>query len=89
MEYWKNAINLYSTFDNNQKEIFINILKQTIVDTISGVFGILDGSSTLLGGNYEFKDTQEIYNSNNKKLDEYTKESIKKLIEQIPYLLSL
>lgn len=54
VEYWKSAINLYSAFDNSQKEIFINILKQTIVDTISGVFGILDGSSTLSGGNYEF-----------------------------------
>lgn len=34
------------------------------------------------------KDTQEIYNNNTKKLDEYAKESINKLIEQIPYLLS-
>lgn len=34
------------------------------------------------------KDTQEIYNNNNKKLDEYAKEGIKKLIEQIPYMLS-
>ena len=34
------------------------------------------------------KDTQEIYNNNNKKLDEYAKDGIKKLIEQIPYMLS-
>ncbi len=33
------------------------------------------------------KDTQEIYNNNNKKLEEYDKESIKKLIEEIPYML--
>lgn len=34
------------------------------------------------------KDTQEIYNKNYNKLDGYAKESIKKLIEQIPYMLS-
>lgn len=34
------------------------------------------------------KDTQDIYNNNSRNLDEYAKESIKKLIEQIPYMLS-
>lgn len=33
------------------------------------------------------KDTLELYNNNSKNLDEYTKDSIKKLIEQIPYML--
>ena len=34
------------------------------------------------------KYTKEIYNNNNNKLDEYAKDGIKKLIEQIPYMLS-
>lgn len=34
------------------------------------------------------KATLEIYNNNKKKLDEFDKESIKKLIGQIPYMLS-
>lgn len=54
VDYWKKAIGLYQTFDDDKKEIFNDILKQTIIDTISSVFGILDGSSTLSGGNFEF-----------------------------------
>lgn len=34
------------------------------------------------------EDTQEIYNNNNKKLDEYDRESIKEIIGQITYMLS-
>ena len=32
----------------------MNVIKQTMIDTISSLFGILDGSSTLSGGNMEF-----------------------------------
>lgn len=35
--------------------MFISIIKQTIIDTVSGVFGVLDGSSTLSGGEFEFE----------------------------------
>mgnify|MGYP006876766452 CR=1 FL=1 len=37
------------------KKVFINIIKHIIIDTISSVFGILDGSSTLSGGNLDFE----------------------------------
>lgn len=31
----------------------MKIIKQIMIDTISGVFGALDGSSTLIGGELE------------------------------------
>lgn len=49
INYWKNALNLYNALDDDQKSIFMAIIKQTIIDTISGVMGVLDGSSTLPG----------------------------------------
>lgn len=52
--YWKNALELYHSFDNNQKKVFINIIEQTMIDTISSIFGVFDGSSTLSGGAFEF-----------------------------------
>lgn len=52
-EYWKNAIELYRSFSAQQKEVFMKIIKQIMIDTISGVFGVLDGASTLIGGEFE------------------------------------
>lgn len=54
VDYWKNVLELYHSFDNNQKSVFMNIVKQTMIDTISNIFGVLDGSSTLSGGDFEF-----------------------------------
>lgn len=51
---WKNALELYHALDNNQKNVFIDIIEQTMVDTISSIFGVLDGSSTLAGEDFEF-----------------------------------
>ncbi|WP_165061061.1 transposase [Adlercreutzia sp. ZJ154] len=53
IEYWKRAICFFQGFDNSQKDIFYDILRQTIIDTISGVFGVFDGSTALIGGNME------------------------------------
>lgn len=46
-EYWKQAIGLYKDLSDDNKEILMRIIKQTMIDTISNVFGIIDGSSTL------------------------------------------
>lgn len=54
-EYWRNLLNLYGSFDYKQKEVFMSVIKQTIIDTISGVFGVLDGASTLSGGEFDFE----------------------------------
>lgn len=53
LDYWKNARALYHSFDEKQKSIFYDILEQTIIDTISSIFGILDGSCGVFGGNFE------------------------------------
>lgn len=55
VDYWKNALELYRSFDDRQKKVFWDIVKQTMIDTISSVFGVLDGSSTLSGGDFEFE----------------------------------
>ncbi|MCX4353840.1 MAG: hypothetical protein OSJ60_19815 [Lachnospiraceae bacterium] len=53
--YWKSALSLYQDFDDEQKKVFLDVIKHIIIDTISSVFGVLDGSSTLSGGNLEFE----------------------------------
>lgn len=55
VDYWKNALELYHSFNENQQNMFMDIVKQTMIDTISSIFGILDGSSTLSGGDFEFE----------------------------------
>lgn len=55
VDYWKNALELYHSFDDKQKDVFLNVVKQIMIDTISSVFGVLDGSSTLSGEDFEFE----------------------------------
>ena len=50
MNYWKKAITFYSSFEDGEKSIFFDIIRQIIIDTISSIFEIMDGSSTLSGG---------------------------------------
>ena len=46
-EYWGKVLNFYEDLSEERKEILMSIIKQTIIDTISNVLGIIDGSSTL------------------------------------------
>lgn len=52
IDYWKNSLHLYRSLDEKEKELFIHIIKQTIIDTISTVFGVFDGSCSLNSGEY-------------------------------------
>ena len=54
VDYWKKALEFYHALDDNQKIVFIDIIEQTMVDTISSIFGVLDGSGTLAGEDFEF-----------------------------------
>lgn len=54
-EYWKQSLNLYISLSDGNKEVLMNIIRQTMVDTISNMFGIIDGSSTLIGCNIDVK----------------------------------
>lgn len=53
-EYWKNALSLYHSLDGAEKEVFLTVVKQVMIDSVSSVLGILDGSSSLNGGNLNF-----------------------------------
>ncbi|HHT04562.1 MAG TPA: hypothetical protein GX005_09630, partial [Bacteroidales bacterium] len=43
IDYWENALSLYDKIDESQQEIFFSIIKTVIIDTISNVFGVIDG----------------------------------------------
>lgn len=49
-EYWCHAVELYKSFDEQQRSIFYEIVKQVMVDTAATLISILDGSATLAGG---------------------------------------
>lgn len=44
IEYWANSIIFYNSLSSYQKDILFKIIEQTIIDTISSVFSILDNS---------------------------------------------
>lgn len=52
IEYWINSLEFYRGLDELKKDIFFIILKQIIIDTISNLFGLLDGSSELIDEDY-------------------------------------
>lgn len=45
--YRKEAQGLYDSLNAEQKKVLMCVVEQTMIDTISSVLGILDGSSTL------------------------------------------
>ncbi|CAM3974753.1 transposase [Mesobacillus zeae] len=46
-EYCKAAIGLYNSLTEENKDILMRIIEQTMIDTISNMLGVIDGSSTL------------------------------------------
>lgn len=54
-KYWIKALELYEKLSSEEKEKMLKFAELIMIDTISSVFGILDGSSTLSGGNFEFE----------------------------------
>jgi len=47
--YWQRALGFYKSLDENQKEIFFEVIKQTIIDTVSNLFAVIDGVTHLNG----------------------------------------
>ncbi|MDX1999365.1 MAG: transposase [Thermoanaerobaculia bacterium] len=47
--YWKSALSLYAELSDNQRGQLFKIIHQTIIDTISNMFGLIDGVSSLTG----------------------------------------
>ena len=54
-KYWINALELYGKLSSEEKERMLKFAELIMIDTISSVFGILDGSSTLSGEDFEFE----------------------------------
>ncbi|MDQ0271307.1 transposase [Cytobacillus purgationiresistens] len=52
--YWKEA-GFYNSLSDENKDILMTIIEQTMIDTISNMLGIIDGSSTLKGCSLEPK----------------------------------
>ncbi len=46
-DYWSKTIGFYVSLTDENKEILMEIIEQTIVDTISNMLGVIDGNSTL------------------------------------------
>jgi len=47
IDYWKQAIGFYNALNDEKKEILMRIIEQTMIDTVSHMLGVIDGSSTL------------------------------------------
>jgi len=45
--YYKAALNLYNSISVEKREVLMKIIEQTMVDTISSMLGIIDGSVPL------------------------------------------
>ncbi|WP_299899346.1 hypothetical protein [uncultured Aquimarina sp.] len=47
--YWKEVLTFYQGLDESKRQVLFKIIKQIQIDTISNIFGILDGNSMLEG----------------------------------------
>ncbi len=46
-EYWKEALRFYGKLNSEERETLFKIIRQVSVDTISNLFGVLDGVTCL------------------------------------------
>lgn len=51
----KNASGFYDSLTDENKDTLMTIIEQTMIDTISNVLGVIDGSSTLKDCLFELK----------------------------------
>ena len=65
-KYWKKAIEFFNKLDNEGKQMLFEIIKEVEVDTISCIFGILDGVIWIDGQENDFiltiEDSESIIN---------------------------
>lgn len=45
--YWQRALRFYAMLDEAGKQALLSIIRQTMVDTVSSLFGLLDGNRQL------------------------------------------
>ena len=47
--YWRRVLELYRSLPGRQRKVIFEIMRQVQVDTLSEIFGIVDGTSSLNG----------------------------------------
>ncbi|MBL8871282.1 MAG: hypothetical protein JNK90_15900 [Planctomycetaceae bacterium] len=47
--YWIRALALYNSLDATQRGVFMEVVRQTAIDTVSNVFAVVDGVTQLEG----------------------------------------
>ena len=52
--YWKRALTLHRSLSEADRAVLFEIMQQVSVDTVSNLFGILDGASVLEGPREDF-----------------------------------
>ncbi|PSU16341.1 transposase [Photobacterium kishitanii] len=52
--YWKESLTFFKKLSDEEKETMFKIMRQVSVDTVSNIFGILDGISYLEGQSGDF-----------------------------------
>jgi putative transposase len=57
--YWRQALSFYSSLGEAQRDTLFQIIRQTSIDTVSSVLGVLDGVIRLEGQSEGFKLTTE------------------------------
>lgn len=57
--YWKRALTLHRSLSDGDRAVLFEIMRQVRVDTVSELFGILDGSSALEGPREDFALTSQ------------------------------
>lgn len=57
--YWKRTLTLYHSLNERDRSVLLEIMRQVVVDTVSNLFGILDGTSPLDSSDEEFLLTSE------------------------------
>lgn len=53
-EYWKRALTLFNSLPAEQREVFFEVIRQTMVDTTSNILGVIDGVSIMNDEGDEF-----------------------------------
>ncbi len=55
--YWRRALTLFGALPQDQKEVFFEVIRQTVVDTTSNILGVIDGVNGVdgLSGGFELR----------------------------------
>jgi len=57
--YWRRALGLFATLNDDQRTVLFQIIRQVMVDTTSNLLGVLDGVNWLQGQTEGFRLTTD------------------------------